>query len=105
MSKAPTFKQWMSSQYDQDELREIAYHGCESGCAGGLIYYSETCAIYDLYAEELHEQLGNYLDQTGEQLPSYISGHIGNLTGFKNAVVWFVAEMYANDSLSETEEA
>lgn len=97
MSNATTFKQWMSSQYDQDELREIAYNGCESGCAGGLIYYSETCAIYDLYAEELHEQLGNYLDQIGEQMPSYISGHIGNLTGFKNAVVWFVAEIYANE--------
>ena len=104
-TNAPTFKQWLSSQYKQDELREIAYHGCESGCAGGLIYYSETCALYDLYAEELHEQLGNYLDQTGEQMPSYISGHIGNLTGFKNAVVWFVAEMYAHDSLAETEEA
>lgn len=105
MSDTNTFKQWMSSQYNEEELREIAYNGCESGCAGGLIYYSETNALYNLYAEELHEQLGNYLDQTGEQLPSYISGRIGNLTGFKNAVVWFVAEMYAHDSLYETEGA
>lgn len=99
-----TFKQWLSNQYDQDELKEIAYNGCESGCAGGLIYYSETTALYDLYADELHEQLGNYLDQTGEQIPSYISGHLGHLTGFKNAMVWFVAEMYANDLINETEE-
>lgn len=96
-----SFKNWMLNQYEKEELKEIANHGCESGCAGGLIYYSETTAIYDAYAEELHEQLGNYLDQTGEELPSYISRHLGNLTGFKNALVWFVAEMYANDLLGE----
>lgn len=98
-----TFKDWMRNQYDQEELREIAYHGCESGCAGGLIYYTETNALYDLYADELHEEIGNYLDQTGEELPSYVTKHIGHLTHFKNAVIWFVAEMYANELMEITE--
>jgi hypothetical protein len=100
-----TFKQWLKDTYDREELQGIAEQGCESGVAGGMIYYSETCALYDKHAEELHEVLGNYLDDMGEELPSYISKHIGHLTGFKNAMVWFVAEYYANDLLCEESEA
>ena len=92
-----SFKQWLKDTYDREELQEIAEHGCASGVAGGMIYYRETCALYDKYAEELHAVLGNYLDLTGEQLPSYISGYLGDLTGFKNAMVWFVAEVYAQE--------
>lgn len=92
-----TFLQWMENQYDQDELQDIAMHGCASVCAGGLIYYSETSAIYDIFADELHEQITQFQSDIGEAgLPEYITSNFTPVYSFKNAVVWFVAELYAN---------
>lgn len=95
-----SFKQWLFNQYDRAELQEIAEHGCASGVAGGMIYYSETCALYDQHAEELHDVLGQYEEDVGV-LPEYIIQYLGDLTGFKNAMVWFVAELYAQEMVSE----
>lgn len=89
-----TFKQWMIDQYDQEELYTITEHGCISGCAGGLVYYSETCDLYDKHAEELHDALNDYKDSHGEW-PAYVIENLGSVISFKNAVVWFVAELYA----------
>lgn len=99
-----SFKHWLKDTYDREELREIADYGCESGVAGGMIYYSETCALYDKHAEELHNAIWQYEQDTGV-LPEYIIKYLGDLTGFKNAMVWFVAEYYANDLLCEESEA
>lgn len=93
-----TFKQWMKNTYDHEELQAIAEHGCASGVAGGMIYYSETCALYDKHAEELHDVLGDWIDEIGEN-PEFITKHLGHCASFKNAMVWFVAELYANDIL------
>ena len=101
-TNAQTFKQWMHSTYDRQELQDIAQFGCESGTAGGMIYYSETCALYDQYAEELHDVIYNYEKDTGV-MPQYIVDRLGDLTGFKNAVVWCVAELYAQEMVSEDE--
>lgn len=93
------FKQWLKDTYDRQELQEISQYGCESGVAGGMIYYSETCALYDKHAEELHNVIWQYEQDTGV-LPEYIIKHLGDLTGFKNAMVWFVAEVYAQEMTS-----
>ena len=95
-----TFKQWMHSTYDRQELLDIAQYGCESGTAGGMIYYTETNKLYDLHAEELHDVLHNYEQETGT-VPEYIIKYLGDLTGFKNAMVWFVAELYAQEMTSD----
>lgn len=98
-----TFKQWLYAVYDRQELQDIAEHGCASGVAGGMIYYSETCALYDQHAEELHDAIYNYEKETGD-MPQYIVDHLGDLIGFKNAVIWFVAELYAQEMTNEEEE-
>ena len=98
-----TFKQWLKDTYAIEELKEIAEYGCESGVAGGMVYYNETCALYDKHAEELHDVLWHYEKDFGV-LPEYIIKHLGDLTGFKNAMVWFVAEFYAQDMVSVDDE-
>lgn len=105
MSNTSTFKQWMHATYDREELQSIADHGCESGVAGGMIYYTETNKLYDLHAEELHNVIWEYEKETG-LMPEYIIKYLGDLTGFKNAMVWFVAELYAQEMTcnEETEE-
>ena len=90
-----TFKQWMQDTYDQEQLKDISQYGCVNGVSG-LIYYTETNAIYDQYSHELHEVLGEWIDSMGET-PTFITKELGNASTFKNAVVWFVAELYANE--------
>ena len=97
-----TFKEWVKNRYEPEELKEITQHGCVSGCAHGLIYYSETNEIYDCYAFELHDCLGEWMDEIGET-PEFITKELGNASTFKNAMVWFVCELYANDILQTLE--
>ena len=84
----------MADTYSKDELREIAEHGCVSGCASTLIYYHDTNALYDHHAEELHEMVADYMQEFGT-MPDFIGLEFGSLTQFKNAVVWFCAELIA----------
>ena len=97
-----TFKQFLKNTYDKEDLKAIAEHGCESGVASGMIYYSETCALYDKHAEELHDMLYNHEQEFGE-MPQYVIEKLGCLIGFKNAVVWFCAEVLAYEMTSEEE--
>ena len=97
-----TFRQWMLTRYDKDDLVSIAEHGCISGCASGLIYYSETNDIYDKHCIELHNVLGYWIDMNGEA-PEFVTQHLDSAISFKNAMVWFVAEFYANEFLNELE--
>jgi hypothetical protein len=96
-----SFKQWMIDNYTPEELQDIARQGCISGAASGLIYYRETVAAYDKYGEELHDVISDYRENYGEY-PPYVVDALSSIDGFKNAVVWFVAEVYAQE-LTETE--
>ena len=95
-AKYNTFKQWMLDNYEHPDWENINHSGCENGVSG-LIYYSETNDIYDAFADELHDILSEYKDMTGE-MPDYI---VKNLD--KNAVVWFVAEWYADEYMTNWE--
>ena len=92
----------MKENYEIQELQEICQHGCVSGCAGTLIYYKDTCALYEQFADELHSKLGEWIDEIGET-PSFITEHLGHANGFQNALVWFVAEQYANEIIQTLE--
>lgn len=97
-----TFKQFMS-EYDADTLQSIATHGCASACVGGMIYYTETSELYDKYADELHEQVQQHANNVGE-FPTYILDNMDTSATFKNAMVWFVAELYTQEMSEEIEE-
>jgi hypothetical protein len=90
-----TFYDYMKS-YETEELEEIVRHGCVNGCASGLIYYHETNSFYDLFCDELHDKLGEWINEIGES-PDFIVTQLGYATAFKNAMVWFVAEQYASE--------
>lgn len=97
-----SFYDYMKS-YEIEELQDICEHGCINGSASGLIYYTDTIAFYDQFCDELHAKLGEWIDEIGET-PEFITKHLDNATSFKNAVVWFVAEQYANE-IAQTMEA
>lgn len=90
-----TFKQWLLDNYDHNTLADMANHGCTGGI-GGLIYYKETCALYDQFKESLHSTLNDYKDATGEW-PQYVVDELGDDVCFANALVWFAAEWIAQN--------
>jgi hypothetical protein len=89
------FKAWLRDNYSQNELADIANHGCAGG-VGGMIYYRETEAIYRKYAHELHDILAEYKDQVGN-FPDYVTDELGHFPSFANAVVWLCSEMVAQE--------
>ena len=96
-----TFKDWILNKYDEDELEDIATHGCVSGCAFGLIYYAETTKAYDQHSEEIWEWLYYTAEDFGEgSIPALIASFNGakNVMGeqqFKNLLVWAYVEHVA----------
>jgi len=97
-----TFYKHIKENYSKDELKEISQHGCVSGIAGTMIYYSQTNDLYDEFSHELHDKLGEWIDEIGET-PEFIAKELGNASTFKNAMVWFVAEQYANEIVQTQE--
>ena len=89
--------------HDIEDIRTMAEHGC-SGGIGGMIYYTETSAIYDQYAGELHELVERITEEFGA-FPAYIADNIGSQAMFKNAMVWLCAEFAAQEIISEMENA
>ena len=87
--------------YSLQELREIARHGCVSGVASDLIYYSETNAFYDKWHEEIWTMLCEDCEDEGfSSVPDFISKHSGaqNIVSnetFKNHLCWYAVERIA----------
>ena len=89
------FKTWLKDNYSHKELADIAKYGC-SGGVGGMIYYTETGAIYRKFAHELHDILADYKDQVGN-FPDYVTEELGHFPSFANSVVWLCVEMVAQE--------
>ena len=103
-------KEWVREQYDNDELRNIADHGCVSGCASGLIYYNETTAFYDKFTDEIWDMLYQQMNDMGEtqnimQFIAQFNGadNVGSDHQFKNLLCWYAVEEIAHELLGEIE--
>ena len=104
----------IKNDYTIDELNDIVEHGCISGCANNHIYYSDTVSFYDEYSDDILDYIRNAIGS--EFLTETFDNNEGNLTGYKNDIVWTFIELYAMelidninneeldlDSLSNTE--
>ena len=89
------FTQWLQANYDHNQLADIANHGCTGGVSG-MIYYTETYALYQEFSASLHSTLESYKDCTGEW-PKYVTDELGDDVRFANALVWFAAEWIAQE--------
>lgn len=89
------FKQWLIDNYEHNQLADIANHGCQGGVCG-MIYYTETEALYKRFAEDLHSVVAEYHDATGLN-PEYVTEELGDYVRFANAIVWFAAEWLAQE--------
>ena len=91
------FKSYMLENYTHNEMADIALHGCQSGCASGMIYYTETTALFDKYRDDLFDIMASQQEEMGytDTLPDYVQKNSGTFATFANSVVWFCAEAVA----------
>lgn len=89
-----TFTEWLQAQYEPEELKDIGQHGCASCAPGGMIYYTETTDLYNRFADDLHDIVGECMEDYGD-IPRYIYTNLNNAVMFRNAMVWFCAEVIA----------
>lgn len=110
MTEENAFKAWIRSAYLNDEgdpenceLKMMAEN--ISGGVGGMIYYSETSALYDKYKEDLWQILSQMSEELDYKTPLEL---IASFTGskdvwddrqFKNLIVWACAELCAREIL------
>ena len=83
----------IKNQYTIDELNDIVEHGCASGCAHQHIYYSECKSFYDTYESDILDYITDTIGS--EFLTETFDNNEGNLTGYKNDIVWTFIELYA----------
>ena len=89
----------LKEAYDLQTCKEIIEHGCVSGVCHKHIYYSQTCAFYDMYEAEV---LSIVMEAFDDKYPAYL--FIENdydLVGYKNAIVWCAIECYAFEVCDE----
>ena len=88
--------------YDQEQLQEIASHGCESGVCNEHIYYADTIAFFDKYEGEIldliHERWGV------DELVSIFKRSEADYDMYRNECCWFFIEEVAHDVIITLED-
>jgi hypothetical protein len=101
MKTENTFKNWMTKQYEHDEMADLANHGAKNGFPG-MSYYSETAELYKEYHEDIWNMLNDdaeMMDQTPLELIAGFgdAASVGNAIQFENLLVWYAAEKISRD--------
>ena len=89
--------------YDQEQLQEIANHGCKSGVCNEHIYYADTIAFFDKYEAEIldliHERYGV------DELVSIFKRSEACYDMYRNDCCWLFIENVATDVVIDNEES
>ena len=89
--------------YDQEQLQEIADHGCTSGVCSKHIYYADTLSFFDKHEAEIlsliHERYG------ADELVSIFKQHNADEDAYHNDCVWLFIENVATDVVIDNEES
>lgn len=101
-------KQWVKDNYDLDKLTDIVQHGCASGCVPSLIYYTDTVAFHDKFADEIWDLLTEQAEDQGVtelELIASFNGQkdVSSMTQLKNLLAWFAVEAVAYELINEIE--
>jgi hypothetical protein len=103
-----TFKEWLKTKYNIEQLREMSSYGADAGW-NGLVWNEEIVSLHDQYESELWEVVKEGAADSGFSTIGYIaqwegSKGIEEIESLKTCIVWYVAERYATDISQETEE-
>lgn len=105
----PTFREFLIANLEAEDIEGIVEHGVDAGWPC-LTYYRDTTAVYDRYADELWEMLGETADETGHSNRLELIASFGGAANvntddqFKCLIVWYAAEEVARAVEAEQEE-
>ena len=89
--------------YDQEQLQEIANHGCESGMCSEHLYYADSIAFFDKYEGEILDLIH---DRYGvDELVSIFKRSEADYDIYRNDCCWLFIENVATDVVIDNEES
>ena len=89
--------------YDQEQLQEIANHGCESGMCSEHLYYADSIAFFDKYEGEILDLIH---DRYGvDELVSIFKRSGADYDIYRNDCCWLFIENVATDVVIDNEES
>ena len=83
----------------ESRLRDIATHGCVSGCVSELVYYADCEKFYAKFESQIWEMVEDFCEQTGDTFAHFIAGFrdtIDSPRTFKTRLAWFSVEAMAD---------
>ena len=89
--------------YDQEQLQEIADHGCKSGMCSEHIYYADTIAFFDKYEGEILDLI--HVRYGVDELVSIFKRSEADFDMYKNECCWLFIENVATDVVIDNEES
>ena len=89
--------------YDQEQLQEIADHGCESGVCNEHIYYADTIAFFDKYEGEILDLI--HVRYGVDELVSIFKRSEACYDMYRNECCWLFIENVATDVVIDNEES
>ena len=104
--RARSFRDWMLANFTKSDLRDMVMHGVDGGF-GGLTYYSDTCKLYDRFADEIWDALWEDAQNFGHNnVLQYIADKFRNSdvssdAEFKNLLVRYMAERVAQEEAGD----
>uniref|UniRef100_A0A6M3L8J5 DUF7222 domain-containing protein n=1 Tax=viral metagenome TaxID=1070528 RepID=A0A6M3L8J5_9ZZZZ len=94
-------------EYRENWLRDLLQHGCVSGLVGGLIYYNETTAFYNIHKDEIWEMAVEQAEDLGHKNALEMIGSfqgmetVSDCTTFENLMAWYGFEEMARKIANE----
>lgn len=82
-------------------IKDVAEHGCVGGSCSGLIYYKDTHAFYNEYADEIDEILARIADEMGESYDIQANMKRLGQSDMRNFLAWFAYEVEAQEIMRE----
>ena len=89
--------------YDQEQLQEIADHGCISGVCSKHIYYADTIAFFDKYEGEILDLI--HVRYGVDELVSIFKRSDADYDMYRNECCWLFIENVATDVVIDNEES
>ena len=89
--------------YDQEQLQEIANHGCESGVCNEHIYYADTIAFFDKYEGEILDLI--HVRYGVDELVSIFKRSEACYDMYRNECTWLFIDNVATDVVIDNEES
>ena len=89
--------------YDQEQLQEIADHGCISGVCSKHIYYADTIAFFDKYEGEILDLI--HVRYGVDELVSIFERSEADYDMYRNECCWLFIENVATDVIIDLEES